>query len=221
MEVRIKRQKIGGKPYYSSFSYDEDMNRTVAYVLDSLNGRDELKDKNGTVCDRIQWECSCMQKVCGACAMVINGKPALACATFLHEGEKKLTIEPLSKFPVIEDLIVDKAVIFENMKRLGAWLDDDAVKVDEKYQNIRYQCGKCMKCGLCLEVCPNYSLGERFFGAAVIPEAFLVYEAGNCNIKKEYAGHFQNGCSKSGACEKVCPVGVSLLSAMASLNKKQ
>lgn len=217
MIVKIKRQRYGGKPYYESFLYDGGFNKTVAYVLDTLNFKDDLKDIDGKSCERIAWECSCMQKVCGACGMIINGKPSLACCSFLEKGDL-LTIEPLTKFPVIEDLIVDKSIIFENLKNIQAWLEDDVEIGTEQHWQMRYDCAKCMKCGLCLEVCPNYEIGNRFFGAVVAPEAYLVREHGNTQIQKAFRTHFSAGCSKSGACELVCPAGIKTMSAIASMS---
>jgi succinate dehydrogenase / fumarate reductase iron-sulfur subunit len=196
------------------------MTQTVAYVLDTLNYQDDLKDINGNDCKRIAWECSCLQKICGACGMLINGKPGLACCTYL-DGRKTLVLEPLSKFPVMEDLIVDKSIIFENLKHIQAWLDEDTDIQNEGDSSLRYDCAKCMKCGLCLEVCPNYRTGKRFFGATAVPEAFLADGYGNYEIKGNFDTFFSSGCSKSGACEKICPAGIKTLSAMASLNRKR
>ena len=106
MIVKIKRQKEpDAAPYWQSFSYDGPKHVTVSAVLDALNYTDDLFDTEGKPAPRIRWECSCMQAVCGGCGMVINGVPALACATFADEVKADtLVLEPLSKFPVIADL---------------------------------------------------------------------------------------------------------------------
>ena len=65
-----------------------------------------------------------MQALCGGCAMVINGVPALACNTFADEVKgEELVLAPLSKFPVVADLIVDRSVIYENLTHAKAYLD--------------------------------------------------------------------------------------------------
>ncbi len=46
----------------------------------------------------------CRQQLCGACAVLVNKKPVLACNAF---SEKEMTIEPIPKYPIIKDLIVD------------------------------------------------------------------------------------------------------------------
>ncbi len=58
-----------------------------------------------------------MVRKCGACAMLINERPRLACSTFLHMLKgSTITLEPLSKFPLVRDLIVDRSNLFENLK---------------------------------------------------------------------------------------------------------
>ena len=57
----------------------------MAGVLDYINYHDDIIDINGRRTTRIGWECSCLQGVCGASAMVINNVPALACETFVKD----------------------------------------------------------------------------------------------------------------------------------------
>ena len=86
MNVKILRQASPfNKPYWQEFTYERNDNQTVAGMLDELNYKDDLKDKDGNPAPRIQWECSCLQGTCGACAMVINHRPALACETVLRD----------------------------------------------------------------------------------------------------------------------------------------
>ena len=70
---------------------------------------EEILDIDGIPVGEIAWECSCLQKKCGACAMRINGVPRLACDTKIGDLKSKtVTLEPLKKFPVVRDLIVDR-----------------------------------------------------------------------------------------------------------------
>lgn len=223
MLVKIKRQEHADSPsYWQSFEYDGNKNATVAAVLDYLNYNDDLYDINGNPARRIQWECSCMQKSCGACAMVINGTPALACNTFLKDIKSEMLIlEPLKKFPVCSDLIVDRSIIYENLKRAQMYIEDYAGADEKEYDN-QYMVSKCLKCGLCLEVCPNYVKGENFFGALFANDAYLSYTQSE-NRKKEilsrYKKHFSAGCSKSLSCIRVCPVEIPTLASMAKMNR--
>ncbi|MDD6797661.1 MAG: 2Fe-2S iron-sulfur cluster-binding protein [Clostridia bacterium] len=224
MIVKIKRQENSdSKAYWQSFKYNGNMDTTVAAVLDFLNYNDDLFDTEGNPARRIRWECSCMQKTCGACAMIINGMPALACNTFLRNiSSKELVLEPLRKFPVVSDLIVDRSIIYENLKKAELYIGEYA-GADKKEYEQQYQTAKCLKCGLCLEVCPNYNKGETFFGAMFANDSYISYtqsESRKKEIASEYKKHFASGCSKSLACVDICPVQIPTLASIGRMNKK-
>ncbi len=224
MLVKIKRQNTPeSEPYWQNFVYDGIGHTTVSAVLDALNYTDDLFDVDGNPAAKIRWECSCMQAVCGGCAMIINGVPALACATFIDEIKgDELILEPLSKFPVVSDLIVDRNVIYENLKDAKAYLDEIAVS-KEKHHKQLYSVAKCLKCGLCLEVCPNYHPGAAFFGAVLANESYLLAsqsQAKKPEIVKEYKKHFGAGCSKALSCQTVCPAGIETLTSIIRMNRR-
>lgn len=223
MIVTIKRQKYpGAEPYYQTFEYNGTRDNTVAGLLDDLNYTDDLYDIEGNPATRIHWSCGCMQKICGACAMVINGTPALACNTFLKDIKgDKLLLEPMTKFPVVMDLIVDRSVLDEAFLKTKMYMGKFAGP-DEKEYKQQYSAAKCLKCGLCLEACPNYDKGEKFLGGMFANKAYLLYtqsEDRRGEILSEYKEHFAKGCSKSLACQKVCPMGISTLSSMLKMNR--
>ena len=89
--IEIKRQETSeSKPYFQSIRLNlERENLTVASLLREINAKPETKDTEGKPVSQISWECSCLQKKCGACAMLINGKPRLACDAFLRDYVKK------------------------------------------------------------------------------------------------------------------------------------
>jgi succinate dehydrogenase / fumarate reductase iron-sulfur subunit len=224
MIVKIKRQRSSdSEAYWQSFRYDGDTHVTVSAVLDALNYTDDLFDVDGNPTPRIRWECSCMQAVCGGCAMVINGVPALACSTFADEVKgEELVLEPLSKFPVVADLIVDRSVIYENLINAKVYLDTVA-KNDVRQHEQRYSVAKCLKCGLCLEVCPNYRPGGDFFGAVLANESYLIASQSSDKkpgIVKSYKTHFGAGCSKALSCQSVCPAGIETITSIMRMNRK-
>ena len=219
MLVRIKRQKDKtSASYWQEFECDVFEELSAASVIDYINEKLLKED------ERIAWDCSCMQKLCGACAMVINGTPALACDTFIDpQKEKALVIEPLKKFPVICDLKVDRSCIYNHQKDaeifLGEVCESDPLEFD--YQ---YLASKCLKCGLCLEVCPNYAEGgKKHFGALMLNEAYLLSSMSKDRkneLKKAFAEHFASCCSGCMACREICPVGISALASSTYMLRK-
>lgn len=192
----------------------EDENDTVAAALTRMNEAEGLKDVDGKEVKPIAWECSCLQKKCGACAMVINDRPALACSVRLSELKKpEVTLKPLSKFPVVEDLMVDRSILYENLNEMGTWLEGEAIREPVDY-DMAYEGSRCLQCGCCLEVCPNFYPGGVFFGmAAFTPTVRLIAEMEEEQRKEvyaEYKKHIYNGCGKSLACRDICPAGIDI-----------
>ena len=224
MLVKIKRQRTpDSAPYWQSFSYDGPLHVTVSAVLDAINYTDDLFDIEGKPASRIRWECGCMQSVCGGCAIVINGVPALACNTFADEVKgKELVLEPLSKFPVVADLIVDRETIYENLNHAKTYIEDIAVSKKRQHHH-QYSVSKCLKCGLCLEVCPNYHPGGMFFGAVFANESYLITSQSAkkpSELVKEYKSHFGLECSNALSCQNVCPAGIETLTSIIKMNRK-
>ena len=207
MTIRIdilRREDADSKPCWQSFDYEPRSEReTVATALTRLN------EGGG----RIRWECGCLQKKCGACAMVIDGAPKLACDAFLRDYGKKVRLEPLRKFPVVADLIVDRSLMRENLKTLRLWFEGEA-RTSEKTHELAYEASRCLQCGCCLEVCPNFMAGGPFAGmAGGAPMARLLAElpeAQRAEASSLYRKRVFEGCGKSLACRNVCPAGLDI-----------
>ena len=223
MRVRVLRQESPtAEPYWESFDYDGPRDTSVAGMLDYLNYHDDIVNADGQPTRRIAWECSCLQGACGACAMVINGMPALACDTFVRDLDcDEVVLAPLTKFPTIRDLATDRTSIQDNLKRGNVFIGEYQPKAGEDFAR-QYEAAKCLKCGLCLEICPNYTSGNGFFGAVFANDCYLVHARNRQkarDIRKVYARHFGNACSKSLTCMDVCPMGISTITSMAKLNR--
>lgn len=199
------------KPYFQSVLYEtENQNATIATALSDIN-ENSYVDKDGEKVLPIEWQCSCLQKKCGACAMVINGVPRLACDAFLHKFKKKVTLSPLHKFPMIKDLAVDRNILFDNLKAMNLWVENDAY-IEQNNRDLVYESSKCLQCGCCLEVCPNFNCEDIFFGASAFVSATGILASTPKNeredILEKYEKHVYAGCGKSLSCKDICPVGI-------------
>ena len=172
----------------------------------------------------VSYECSCLQKKCGACALIVNGKPCLACAAFVKNlpVKKEIIIEPLKKFPLVRDLIVDRSVLYKNLKILDFWVNEDAF-VAEKNLSESFSASKCLLCGLCLEVCPAWYFDSDFFSAAGFVPLMSIMESlskeERLKLLRKYKSHGYSGCGKSLACQTICPAGIKTEKLILKLNK--
>ncbi len=222
--IQIKRQgNRTSECYWQEFFFEGDNNPSVASVLRALNARTPLVDCSGKESTPIFWECGCMVRKCGACAMRINGIPRLACSTFLNALKvKKIILEPLSKFPVVKDLAVDRSAIFEKLKDIHLWLESDAFITDYAQERC-YQSARCLLCGCCLEVCPNFSVSGKFAGAIAPVNTFRVLNEEQDNDHKAkisalYKQFYFERCGKSLSCQNICPAGIPVEELMVRSN---
>ena len=209
----LRRKSPEEAPYTERFDYtSEDDMETVATALTRLN---EVLE------DPIRWECSCLQRKCGGCAMVVEGRPTLACAARLSEYKKTVCLEPLRKFPVVADLIVDRSVLFDTLREMNIWLSG-AAEQNQGASELCYEASRCLQCGCCLDVCPNFAPGETFAGmASAVPMTRLLTQLPKVELdalSENYRRRVYAGCGKSLACRNICPAGIDIDRLLANSN---
>ena len=186
----------------------------VASALKKINAGG-FSDTEGNEVEPIGFDCSCLQKKCGACAMVINGRPRLACDARLSEFAKAGTvrIEPLKKFPPVRDLIVDRGAVFKRLGKLRAWLEGQG-RADSAVLEDVYDASRCLQCGCCLEVCPNFSAAMPFGGMSAAMALSRIMPVAPKEQRQElyrtYRRAVFEGCGKSLACRSICPAGIDI-----------
>ena len=211
----LRQADRDSEPYRQTVLFTtDDAEMTDATLLKTLNATPNLTDTDGKAVSNIQWECSCLQKKCGACTMRINGRPRLACDVKLSVFKNgNILLEPLKKFPVIADLIVDRSIMFENLKNIGLWLEKEA-RHTKRGEEIAYEASRCLQCGCCLEVCPNFIPGEDFYSAAsFVPTARVLSELpkkDKAEILISYVDKVYKGCGKSLSCCDICPAQIDI-----------
>jgi succinate dehydrogenase / fumarate reductase iron-sulfur subunit len=165
-EVRILRQDAPGQSSYwerHRIAYESEMN--VISVLQRVAA--QAKSADGTRVAPVSWDCNCLEEVCGACTMTINGRVRQACSALvdrlLEDRPGEIELRPMSKFPVLRDLVVDRARLFHSLAKVKAWIPVEGYydmgpgpKQSPEEAEQRYPLSECMSCGCCLEACPQY-----------------------------------------------------------------
>ncbi len=168
INVRILRQDGPGRASYwerHRVKYESDMN--VISVLQKIAAHPAtIDDKKVTP---VVWECNCLEEICGACTMLINGVVRQACSALvdrlLDDQPTAIELRPMTKFPVIRDLMVDRNRLFHALTHIKAWIPVDGYhdagpgpRQTPQTQEHLYPLSKCMTCGCCVEACPQYAL---------------------------------------------------------------
>ena len=189
--------------------------------------------KDGKKTTPVVWECNCLEKVCGACMMVINGKAQQACAALIDHLEQPIRLEAARTFPVVRDLIIDRSVMFESLKRVHAWVEVDgswpvnqmAPRQNPKTATTAYEISRCMTCGCCMHACPNVNAGSNFIGPAPMGQAHLfnLHPTGEYNKEDRLDALMDKGgisnCGNSQNCVQACPKDIKLTDYIAQLNR--
>lgn len=229
---KIKRQdNPTAKAYWNSFKVTLPVSANVITVL--LNIRENPVTVEGLKVTPVAWESNCLEEVCGACTMLINKVPRQACSTLLQHLPEVVTLEPLTKFPVIKDLIIDRNRMFESLKKVKAWISIDGTyymgtgpMISQVEQEEAYVFSRCMTCGCCVEVCPQYNDFTKFIGAAAIGQVLLMnyHPTGNKNASERLESLLaEDGigvCGNAQNCVKVCPKKIPLTEAIAKVNSQ-
>lgn len=197
--------------------------------------KDPVTTEGKHVCP-VVWEAACLEEVCGSCTMIINGRVRQACSTLVDEiapNGELITIEPMSKFPCDRDLIVDRSRMFENLKKVKAWIDLDGThdlgsgpRESQEQQQERYPLSRCMTCGCCVEACPQFNDSSPFMGAAAINQVryFNMHPSGAMHKNARLEALMGEGgiadCGKAQNCVEVCPKEIPLVDSISSMARE-
>lgn len=252
VSVRVLRQDgPAQQPYWERhrIAYERDMN--CISVLQKM--AQQATTVEGKPVSPVAWECNCLEEVCGACTMVINGRVQQACTALVdrlqEEKPDEIELQPMTKFPVLRDLVVDRRRIFAALQKVKAWVPVDSYlhlgsgpRQAPDTQELAYRYSRCMCCGCCMESCPQFlkielpcreretpdeydaRLRQAFLHEYIGPHAIAQVELFNSNpigqmhVRERLDALTAEGgiqvCGNAQNCEKVCPKGVPLLTAI-------
>ena len=152
IELRIKRQDTPtAKPRWEEFSLPYRPNMNVISCLMEIRKRPVTKQ--GAKTSPIAWDAACLEEVCGSCTMLVNGRPCQACSQLVDRLDAgPITLEPLTKFPVVRDLQVDRSPMFDALKKVKAWIPIDGTydlgfgpKMAEAEREVAYAFSRCTR----------------------------------------------------------------------------
>lgn len=170
VRVRVLRQDIaGGESYWERFEVPHEPNMNVISVLQKIAAR--ARSLDGRHVAPVTWDCNCLEEVCGSCTMLINGRTRMACSALVDklvvEDGEEIELRPMSKFPVVRDLVVDRRRVFRALENVKAWVPVEGSydlgpgpRISPEEQEDAYPLSTCMSCGCCLEACPQYTKVE-------------------------------------------------------------
>ncbi len=242
IRVKVKRADGPGKPFrWEEFEVQPEPNANIISVLMQIAANPVTVEGEATT--PVAWDAGCLEEVCGSCTMVINGQVRQSCSCLIDviapaDGDT-IVLEPMSKFPVVRDLWVDRARLFHALKRVKAWVPIDGTyslgagpTESSSQQAVRYVLSTCMSCGCCLEACPQYNLetdetkwDEAFIGAHAISQArlFNLHETGK-QAKGERLDALMgpggvSDCGNAQNCVKVCPKEIPLTESIGAMGR--
>ena len=210
--VKIRRfDRSGGVATYQEFTVPY---RKWMRVLDVLNHVAEHDAPD------LAYRWFCGSKMCGTCAVRMNGREVLAC---WEAVEPSMTIEPLQNLPVVRDLVVDRTPYEAKVASLEPWIEraapypDFPEPLNHKQMKDASKALDCISCMCCYSACPVIGLGDQTNFAGPAPLVQLGQTALDPRndpekIKRSLAATGIFNCVSCYKCEEVCPASIPIVS---------
>jgi succinate dehydrogenase / fumarate reductase iron-sulfur subunit len=232
VRFRIRRQDTPeSAPYYEEFDVPHRPNLNIIACLQWIAAHPVTIEGKHTTPP--VWDSGCLEEVCGACTMLVNGRTRQSCSALVDKLDHPITLEPMTKFPIVRDLFVDRSRLFNDLKKVKAWVPIDGTydlgqgpPVSQELQEERYPLSRCISCGCCLEACPQYTPTNQFLGAAIFSQVRLFndHPTGKALKNERLEVMMQEGgiadCSKAGNCVVVCPKDIPNLESIAAVQRQ-
>lgn len=213
-------------PHFQDFVIEEAEGMTLFIALNEIRATQD---------GSLQLDFVCRAGICGSCAMLINGRPGLACRTLTHKLQNVTTLAPLPVFELIGDLSVNTGKWMRGTsERLQTWInttatpDIDAIeeRMEPELAEAIYELDRCIECGCCVAGCGTAHMRDGFVGAVGLNKiARFRLDPRDTRSDNEYyeligdeEGVF--GCMSLVGCHDLCPKQLPLQTQIAFLRRK-
>jgi fumarate reductase iron-sulfur subunit len=225
--LRYNPQEPGSIPHMQTYELEEADGMTLFIALNEIREKQDAS---------LQFDFVCRAGICGSCAMIIDGRPGLACRTLTQNLHAEITLAPLPVFELIGDLSVDTGKWMRAMsERLQSWLHMKEQEVDLSRLEERmepelaekiYELDRCIECGCCVAGCGTARMREDFVGAVGLNKiARFRLDPRDTRTDDDFyelIGDDQGvfGCMSLLACHDVCPKQLPLATQIAFMRRK-
>lgn len=214
-------------PHLQSFELEQGPGMTLFIALNEI--REKLDPS-------LQFDFVCRAGICGSCAMVINGRPTLACRTLTRDVGPEIVLAPLPVFELIGDLSVNTGKWMRAMsERIEGWVhmkqqEVDLTRIEDRMDpdlaEEIYELDRCIECGCCVSACGTARMREDFIGAVAINRIArfrldprdVREDADFYEVVGDDSGVF--GCMSLLGCHDVCPKDLPLQAQIAYVRRK-
>ncbi|EQB34494.1 succinate dehydrogenase [Sulfurimonas hongkongensis] len=213
-------------PYYEDYTMEVTSEEVVLDILNRIKW-----DLDGS----FSYRRSCRHGICGACAIMLNGRATLACKESMNDMIElfgnDITLEPLSKKRAVKDMIIDKADFWQKHDAVSPYLISDIDEYPEQEHLVSPKQAEelddadlCIQCGACHYACPVVEINDEFFGPAAFAKAYRFEadvrdEAGTdrlIEMHKEAQGVWD--CVKCFECAEACPKDINPIGKITKLH---
>jgi succinate dehydrogenase / fumarate reductase iron-sulfur subunit len=169
----------------------------------------------------LAWSSSCEHAQCGSCAIMVNGKPLLACELLVRDAVEQFntntfTVKPITIAPVLRDLVVDLEQAYDRIHAAKPYLikpapppeEGDEYRISPEVLETYVEATQCINCFCCATACisshhhflgPNAAMGNIV--RLMDPRETAKEERNDILCKED--GVYR--CHTSRACSFVCP----------------
>ncbi|HMX59141.1 MAG TPA: succinate dehydrogenase/fumarate reductase iron-sulfur subunit [Chitinophagales bacterium] len=237
LTLKVWRQKNnkdkGGLVTYQVKNISSEM--SFLEMFDVLN--EQLIEENQ---EPIAFDHDCREGICGMCSMYINGRPhgpwhgTTTCQLHMRafkDGDT-IVVEPwrAQAFPVIKDLVVDRAA-FDRIIQAGGYIsvntgvtvDANATPIPKTDADKAFAAAACIGCGACVAACKNSSamlfVSAKVSQLALLPQGQPERESRVLDMVAQMDKEGFGSCTNTGACEAECPKEISIEN-IARLNRE-